>query len=140
MKKLIVILAMLTSMNASSQWQPDVRLTNNPASSGTSPNSAWCVASSGTFVHVVWWDYRDGNFEVYYKRSIDAGVTWGTDTRLTNNSAYSGRPSVAVSGLVVHVVWGDYRDGNYEIYYKRSSDAGVSWGTDTRLTNNIGHS
>ncbi len=118
------------------QWQPDVRLTNDPAESGTSGNNAWCIASSGSIAHAVWFDLRVGNYEIYYKRSTDGGVSWGTDTRLTNNSAVSGYPSVAVSGSVVHVVLHDNRDGNYEIYYKRSTDAGLTWGTDTRLTNN----
>ena len=71
-------------------------------------------------MHVVWYDNRDGNNEIYYKRSTDAGINWGADTRLTNNTAYSEYPSVAVSGSVVHVVWNDYRDGNSEIYYKRN--------------------
>ena len=81
-----------------------------------------------------------GTDEIYYKRSTDAGVNWGTDTRLTNNTADSWYPSVAVSGSVVHVVWDDNRDGNSEIYYKRSTDAGVNWGADTRLTNNTAYS
>jgi hypothetical protein len=34
----------------------------------------------------------------------------------------------------VHVVWEDSRDGFYEIYYKRSTDSGLNWGADTRLT------
>jgi hypothetical protein len=118
------------------QWEPDVRLTNDPAISQTSYNNAWCIAASGDTVHVVWYDERDGYPEIYYKRSTDGGVTWGADTRLTNYSAYSERPSVAVSGSIVHVVWRDDRDGNYEIYYKRSTDAGVNWEADTRLTNN----
>jgi len=119
-----------------SQWQSDVRLTNNDSISYPySFNNAWCVASSGSVVHVVWFDKRDGNYEIYYKRSTDAGVNWGTDTRLTSNSSDSRYPSVAVSGSVIHVVWYDNRDGNNEIYYKRSTDAGVSWGADTRVTN-----
>jgi hypothetical protein len=147
MKKLITFLVTLLILNSSflirncmSQWQPDVRLTNDPASSFTSFNNAWCVALSGSVVHVVWSDLRDSNNEIYYKRSTDAGVNWGTDTRLTSNSSDSRYPSVAVSGSVIHVVWYDNRDGNNEIYYKRSTDAGVSWGADTRLTNNTGNS
>ena len=105
--------------NCFAQWQPDVRLTNDSAYSQTSNSNAWCVASSGSVVHVVWDDNRDGNMEIYYKRSTDAGLTWGADTRLTNDAASSRFPSVAVSGSVVHVVWTDERDGNYEIYYKR---------------------
>ncbi len=114
-------------------WGTDTRLTNN---------SAWSfnpsISVSGSVVHVVWYDLRDGNFEIYYKRSIDAGKSWGTDTRLTNNPAFSGFPSGSVSGQLVHIVWFDTRDGNqkYEIYYKRSTNGGVSWGADTRLTNN----
>jgi hypothetical protein len=119
-----------------SQWQADVRLTNDPAGSYTSFNNAWYVAANGNVLHTVWHDNRDGNYEIYYKRSTDGGINWGADTRLTNNTAYSYCPSISVSGSVVHIVWTDYRDVYYEIYYKRSTDAGVSWGEDTRLTNN----
>jgi hypothetical protein len=83
---------------------------------------------------VVCTDNRDGNNEIYYKRSIDGGINWGADTRLTNNTGSSESPSVIVSGSVVQVVWADSRDLNYEIYYKRSTDGGVNWGADTRLT------
>ncbi len=117
------------------QWQPDVRLTNSTGISYTSDNNVWCVAASGSVVHVVWYDDRDGNYEIYYKRSTDAGESWGADLRLTNNTAWSKRPSVTVSNSDVHIVWYDERDGNNEIYYKRSTDGGISWGADTRLTN-----
>src|SRR5690606_25342735 len=95
-------------------WGADIRMTNNPANSQF-PS----VASSGSAVHVVWWDFRNTNDEIYYKRSSDGGVSWGADTRLTTSGAESQYPSVAVSGSVVHVVWNDDRDGNWEIYYKR---------------------
>jgi hypothetical protein len=118
------------STNGGTSWGPDVRLTNNVAVSHF-PS----IAVSDGIVHVVWEEYRDGNAEIYYKRSSDTGVTWGADTRLTNNSAKSLSPSLAVSGSLVHLTWFDQRDGNNEIYYKRSDDAGLSWGADTRLTN-----
>ena len=120
MKKFIYTLIFLGFVSlTNAQWQPDVRLTNDVASSYTSANNAWCIASSGNVIHVVWTDDRDGNREIYYKRSTDAGVNWEADTRLTNDTSKSWIPSVAVSGSVVHVVWNDNRDGNYEIYYKR---------------------
>lgn len=130
------ILFLLTCFPIMAQWEPDVRLTNDPASSITSYNTEWCIASSGDTVYVTWYDNRDGNLEIYCKRSTDGGLTWEADTRLTNDPATSTAPSVAVSGSVVHIVWLDTRDGNGEIYYKRSTDGGVSWGTDIRLTNN----
>ena len=139
MEKLIYTLAFvlivqctLTIDNCMSQWQADVRLTNNSASSLTSKNNAWCIASSGNIVHAVWYDQRNSflNWEIYYKRSTDGGVTWGADTRLTYDSSDSRYPSIAVSGQDVHVVWYDNRNSllDYEIYYKHSTDGGLTWG------------
>ncbi len=138
MKSKILIFALLIfiSVKANAQWQPDMRLTNDSAISVESFNNAWCIASSGDSVHIVWYDDRDGNNEIYYKRSIDGGINWGADSRLTSDSAGSLFPSVAVVGSVVHMVWHDNRDGNNEIYYKRSTDGGTTWGGDMRLTNN----
>ncbi len=142
MKKIIFILCLLYFSSpcsriggAYAQWQPDVRLTNNPGNSYTVYNNARSIASSGNDVHAVWWDSRDGNWEIYYKGSLDGGINWGTDTRLTINSGGSVTPSVTVSGFDVHVIWWDDRDGNGEIYYKRSIDGGINWGADARLTN-----
>jgi hypothetical protein len=87
-------------------------------------------------VHLVWRDDRDGNFEIYYKRSTDNGTNWSADTRLTNASGDSWYPSVSVSNSFVHTVWQENRDGNFEIYYKRSTDSGTSWEAETRLTSN----
>jgi Neuraminidase (sialidase) len=93
---------------------------------------------NGSNVHLVWMDDRDSplnNQEIYYKRSTDAGSTWEPDTRLTFDPYASNFPSVAVNGLDVHVVWMDTRNGVYSIFYKRSSDGGMTWGADTLLAN-----
>jgi hypothetical protein len=111
-------------------WEPATRLTTN---GGTSWFAS--VAASGAEVHVIWMDDREGNFEIYYDRSTDGGVSWSGNTRLTNDTAISQFPSIVVAGPEVHVIWQDARDGNTEIYYKRSLDGGDSWGADTRLTN-----
>jgi len=134
---LTIFVCFLFVQISQAQWEPDVRLTNDPASSGSDsyPNVK-CIASSGDTVHVVWQDNRDGaSNEIYYKRSTDGGLSWGSDTRISNNIYYSRAPSISVSGSDVLVVWSDNRDGNFEIYYNRSADGGSSWGTDTRLTN-----
>ena len=116
-------------------WGEETRMTNN-----THVSRYPCIAVSGSVVHLVWHDDRDGNYEIYYKQSTDGGLSWGTDTRFTNATEISMYPNVAVSGPVVHVVWFDMRDGNYEIYYKRSTDGGISWEADTRLTDDLAFS
>ena len=116
------------------QWGPDVRLTYADDMSYLPYNNARGIVSNGDMVHVVWYDFRDHNYEIYYKRSSDSGITWGTDNRFTNNSAYSSVPSIAISDSNVYAIWQDNRDGNHEIYFKLSKDSGVIWGINTRLT------
>jgi hypothetical protein len=87
-------------------------------------------------LHLTFFDDRDGNREIYYKRSNNGGASWSPDVRLTNNPAISHFPAIAAWGSGIHVVWEEYRDGNGEIYYSRSTDGGATWAANTRLTNN----
>jgi hypothetical protein len=136
MKFITFLLIALVSTNLSyGQWTADLRLTNDAGSSQLTGSFARDIAASGDSLYVVWFDNRDGNNEIYFKRSVDNGASWGADTRLTTDAAGSNLPAIAVSGQDIHVAWSDARDGNFEIYYKHSADAGVTWSSDTRLTN-----
>jgi hypothetical protein len=139
-KILLLILVILLPAYSISQWQQDVRLTNAPGDGYTSLNSSRCLTISGNIVHAVWSDERDGNREIYYKRSPDSGISWGPDVRFTNNPLSSWRPCIASNGPVIHIVWGEEEPGNFEIYYKRSTDNGLTWSANTRLTFDSGRS
>lgn len=137
MKTIItIIMVLLLQGSVFSQWESDVRLTNNSSQSTRAYNNARTVDSDGGTLHTVWSDGRDGNYEVYYKKSTNAGLSWGTDTRLTNSAGFSFYPAISVSGNRVMVTWTDDRNGYYDIYFKKSDDAGNSWSPDVRLTNN----
>jgi hypothetical protein len=131
----VMLLPLALALPALAQWQPDQRLTDNTAESYTTNNNAWAVAANGNTVHVVWFDKRDSSFQIWYKRSTDAGATWSTDAPLTTTAVYALFPAVAVSGNTVHVVWQDRYDYHGEIYYLRSTNAGVNWGSVTTLSN-----
>jgi hypothetical protein len=66
---------------------------------------------------------------------------WTPDVRLTydfwdSNTTNSNAYSIGVNGNTVHVVWSDTRldVNNPQIYYKRSTNGGLNWGPDRRLT------
>jgi len=104
------------------------------------------VAMSLPYVHVVWSDFRDGRWAIYYRRSTDGGATWEAEQELMPPGLEeTNRPQIAVLGKTVHVVWMDNRDGNgqcyiiphcTEVYYRRSTDAGATWEQPRRMTFN----
>jgi hypothetical protein len=191
-KKGILLGLAFSSSLALAQWEPKVRLSEDPAESLCGINNAWSIAASGNVIHAVYRDRRDGfNGEIYYKRSADGGTTWESDVNLSESVQWSATPAIAVSGSLViatwdeynadnmdiyyrystdggvtwsainpvstdpsgqskssvaingstvHVAWTDSRNGSTEIYYKQSADGGLTWGTDTRLTDDGGES
>jgi len=98
------------------------------------------MAVSEPYIHVFWKDLRDGNPEIYYRHSVDDGESWLSEVRLTEDVFDSDFPSSAASDSFVHVVWQDIRAGNLEVFYKRSSNNGETWGEDTRLSSTTGNS
>jgi hypothetical protein len=64
-----------------------------------------------------------------------AGADWKPAKRLSWTSGWSEYPAMAVdSSGNPHVIWSDKTPGNYEIYYRRSTDGGTIWTASERLT------
>lgn len=115
-------------------WAEEIRM-----SFDTAKSELPCLAAERENVHLVWRDNRQNRFiwQIFYRRSTDGGVNWSAEQQLTYATSIKWNPSLAVSNGVVHLVWGDNRDGDWNVYYKRSLDNGVTWGPDIRLTENV---
>jgi len=122
------------SVDGGVNWITNKRLTNNAGGNYESQYPA--IAVNGSNIYVVWTDSTPGNYEIYFRRSVDGGVTWKTDKNLTNNADDSRYPAIAVDGSNTYVVWQDYTPAE-EIYFKKSGDRGVTWTTYKRLTNTL---
>jgi|GEM_PF-2473846 len=92
------------------------------------------------YIYVVFHSADAGytDFDAYFTRSTDGGLTFETPVRL--NAVTTGAqffPSVSVddSGYV-HVIWYDTRRGNdsLDIYYKVSKDYGQTFSSEMRVT------
>jgi hypothetical protein len=112
------------STNGGTSWTTR-RLTWN---SGESSYPRIAVDLSNN-IHMFWLDDIPGNWEIYHKKSTDGGSSWIT-SRLTYSSGRSYGPDIAIdSNSHIHAVWADDTPGNLEIYYKKSTDGGISWST-----------
>jgi hypothetical protein len=120
----------------------------NYGSSWTSKRLTWTSGSSAfpaiatdtsDNIHIVWFDDTPGNREIFYKMSTNGGSDW-TTKRLTWNSSFSSSPAIATdSSDNIHIVWWDLATGDYQVFYKKSTDGGSSWSTK-RLTWSSGNS
>ncbi|MGH9840838.1 MAG: sialidase family protein, partial [Blastocatellia bacterium] len=110
-------------------WGPAIRLTN---ASGRSENPS--IAVSGDMVVVAWWDERTGAHQIWHKQSYDGGITWQPDAQVTFSPGGGAFCSLAVWKNARHIVYVDGRDGNSEVYYTRSLDAGATWSAPVRLS------
>ncbi len=71
--------------------------------------------------------------------NINSFAQWQPETMIANNSGL-GYPNIKISQNFIHVFWHDNRFSNWEIMHKLSTDGGISWSPDIRLTNDPGAS
>ncbi len=121
----------LRSVDGGNTWLPERMISSDDGNNSQAPKIA--VSEDGMDVHVVWVDERHADdpfqptLELYYNRSLDGGVTWEGEVRLTEAEYESTGPNIAVDGSSVHVVWMDERAGKWDVYYRRSLDSGATW-------------
>jgi len=102
----------------------------------TQDSSDQQVASSGSYVYVVWRDNPSAVFnpEILFARSTDGGKAFGAWVNLSNSSGNSSAPYVAASGSSVYVIWSDVDGYNM----RQSDDSGMTFGATRNLTRLFG--
>jgi hypothetical protein len=112
----------------------DVKNLSNNTGNSTSAQ----IAASGSNVYVVW-EARSSittslpsingtTKEIYFVKSQDTGKNFASIINLSNNTGNSTSAQIAASGSNVYVVWSDNTFGNYDIFTKRSTNAGSIFG------------
>ena len=77
-----------------------------------------------------------GPREPFVRRSRDHGRTWETSVRLNptaiaNTDAH--RPRLVATGNTAYAVWSDNRNGAHDVFFRRSTDGGSTWGAERRV-------
>lgn len=108
---------------------PNVLVANIPISTASGRQDLPDVACTGTDFFVVWADNRNATRDVYGARvrASDGVVLDPSGLAISTTSASETDPSIAYQSWAgtYQVAWSDNRTGNYDIYGKRISAAGV---------------
>lgn len=121
------------STNNGQSFVGDVRVDDSSAGNQMAPDM---IIGSDDVIHAVWQDGRGTSDDIYYCNSTDAGSSFNTNKRVDDSSSGQQRnPAVTIRGIALHVVWEDTRNGNYDVYYTKSTDNGDTWSTNVRVDN-----
>jgi hypothetical protein len=128
------------------RFSEPVNLTNNLQDSVYAQ-----VSTQGNNVYMVWQENPQSqaassdnarNYDIFMKKSIDGGLTFGKEINLSNNPGFSEHPQIAASGNNVYIVWIDNSPigasdaENKKILLRKSVDNGDTFGEASILSNN----
>jgi len=91
---------------------------------------------SSSSVYVAWQDFRNGNWDIYFAKSINGGASFGASVRVDDSTGTSEQsaPAMNVDGAGdIYVVWQDGRSGNWDVYSAVSTDQGASFDANVRV-------
>ena len=86
----------------------------------------------GNNVYVVWEDWVTYAYpDIFFKRSVDGGNSFGKLINLSNNPSSSTGPHIGSFGDKVYAVWHDWTGPNDKaMILRKSSDAGHTFGSN----------
>ncbi len=133
----IALIAGMLWQNRPLGWSRERQITQG---SGDSRLVDLAADPSGHALHLTWEDTRDNATEVYYKRSLDNGATWGPDIRLSNltTGTVEPEPRVGTDGKTVLVFFANKTPAGQHIFYVSSTDGGADFSPPAQLTNDSG--
>lgn len=103
----------------------------------TAKENLMALAADGNNVFAVWLDLRDRHNKIFGAKSTDGGKTW-----MKNKMVYASpdstvceccKPSVAVRGKNIYVMFRNWVHGNRDLYLIHSADGGARFGPAQKL-------
>ena len=107
-------------------WNPETRFSFN-GEPGRYPD---VITDNGNGVYA----FGKSSRGLHFRRSTDQGATWSQDTIITPFGPDIQFMYAAWSAGVLVIDWQDHRYTTSEVFCKRSTDGGSTWGPDTILS------
>jgi hypothetical protein len=115
-------------------------LVNLSMTPGTSSLSRVAL-SGGSYVYVAWQErgiYRGDSNEIYFKRSTDAGQSFGSAVNLSNSPGSSEAPAIFALGPHVWVLWTEDVGLHHQVYLRYSSNGGATFAAPVNVSSSAG--
>jgi hypothetical protein len=123
----------IRSTDAGESWSENTLLSTFDDRNSDFPSIS--INTEGNII-VVWKDYKYSEYmftgDILGKYSYDGGESWSSEEQLTYN--HFANPVRALwSSDSIHIAWEDWRHDQRDIFYKLSTDNGLTWGEDQRV-------
>src|SRR5687767_4613962 len=133
--KPLALLLLLVARGASGEFRPNVRV--NDQDILLTRQEAPALAAAAGKVYAAWFDYREGEWNLYFARSQDGGQSFEPDAFVEDTAAPTYEPGTVAaaadaSGKVI-LAWTGYHRGNWDLYVSRSTDSGQSFSRRIRI-------
>ena len=139
---LIIVSATVVIANALWQDRPDVwsaetQITNVP---GDSRLADLCEDPSGHILYLTWENNGGSIQEVYFKRSLDDGLSWSPTLKLSNLTAVTTEPEPRLvgDGQQILVFFANRTATGQHLFYTDSNDWGADFSLPMQVTYEFG--
>jgi hypothetical protein len=116
------------------RWLPAGRVNDRDT---VAKENLMALAADGQNAIAVWLDLRNKNNELFAAKSTDGGKTWGKNFLVyaspDTTVCECCKPSVAITGSNVFVMFRNWLNGNRDLYLVKSSDGGNTFGQAQKL-------
>lgn len=97
------------------------------------------AVDSADNINIVWQDTREGENAIWFCRSTDGGQTFSEPVRVSTGTGRATEAHIAVDASNrIHVAWVDESNGDFQIFYSRSTDDGQSFSAPLDASDDAG--
>ena len=121
-------------------WGTNVRVddaANSTVAAPTVADEPDVAVNSNGHIFVVWTDFRtSGNDgDIFFAKSVTGGASFSTNKNIDGGGiTRADQPSIIVdSSGNISVMWRDFRNGDADIYFSRSTDGGSTFSAPARV-------
>ena len=120
--------------SGASNWQLSGKVNDRDT---VAKENLMALSSDGNIAYAVWLDIRDGHNKIFGSRSLNGGKTWSKNILVyaspDKTVCECCKPSVAVKGKNLYVLFRNWLNGSRDLYLIKSSDGGQSFSKAEKL-------